>query len=249
MNARIFSALVLAAACVAPMPRAEAKLVFANTTIIVPAQWSDTEAVAVYKFQNTGPETVKITEVQPGCGCTTPSLSKDVFAPGESGEVSLQFSFGGRSGPAREEATVMTDLPSQPTIELMLQTTIPRVLDVTPLVLYWKQGEKLAPKTAEIDLAPGLPFQKLEVGDAGPNFQVALKEVQHAAHYELVVTPLPVKSAPATPPAGNATTPDTAGPIARAQITLTLHLTGDQTRTSNIFAFIFSSLPTPVKAN
>jgi hypothetical protein len=248
MNARIFSALVLGAASLALVPAARAKLVFANTTIIVPAQWSDTEAVAVYKFQNTGPETVKITEVQPGCGCTTPSLSKDVFAPGESGEVSLQFAFGGRSGPAREDATVMTDPPSQPSIELMLQTTIPRVLDITPLVLYWKQGEKLAPKTAEIDLAPGLPFQKLEVGDAGPNFQVALKEIQRAAHYELMVTPVPVKSAAAPPPA-NATTPDAAGPIARAQITLTLHLTGDQTRTSNVFAFIFSSLPAPVKLN
>jgi hypothetical protein len=250
MNARIFSALVMSVAGLALAPGAHAKLVFANTTIIVPAQWSDTEAVAVYKFQNTGPETVKITEVQPGCGCTTPSLSKDVFAPGESGEVSLEFAFGGRSGPAREDATVMTDLPSQPTIELMLQTTIPRVLDVTPLVLYWKQGEKLAPKTAEIDVAPNLPFQKLEVGDAGPDFQVALKEIQHAAHYELVVTPLALPSAGAPPPAGNTNTPDAvAGPIARAQITLTLHLTGDQTRTSNVFAFIFSSLPAPVKLN
>lgn len=143
----------------------------------------------------------------------------------------------------------MTDLPSQPTIELMLQTTIPRVLDVTPLVLYWKQGEKLAPKTAEIDLAPDLPFQKLEVGDAGPNFQVALNEIQHAAHYELVVTPMPAKPAGAAPPTGNATTPDAAGPIARAQITLTLHLTGDQTRTSNVFAFIFSDTPAPLKLN
>jgi len=286
MNARFFSGLVLGAACLALIPRADAKLVFANTTIIVPAQWSDTEAVAVYKFQNTGPETVKITEVQPGCGCTTPSLSKDVFAPGESGEVSLQFAFGGRSGPAREEATVMTDLPSQPTIELMLQTTIPRVLDVTPLVLYWKQGEALAPKTAEIDLAPDLPFQKLEVGDAGPSFQVALKEVQHAAHYELVVTPVlggnvTTPSTVADPhqnqteyrdAAGNVKyfegvgpsaraqiralggtlippAPDTAGPVTREQITLTLHLDGDKTRTSNIFAFIFSSLPAPVKAN
>jgi len=81
----------------------------------------------------------------------------------------------------------MTDLPSQPTIELMLQTTIPRVLDVTPLVLYWKQGEKLAPKTAEIDLAPICRFKSWKSADAGPNFQVALKEIQHAAHYELVV--------------------------------------------------------------
>ena len=117
----------------------------------------------MYKFQNTGPETVRITEVRPGCGCTTPSLSKDVFAPGESGEVQLQFAFDGRSGPAREEATVMTDLPSQPAIELMLQTNIPRVLDATPLVLYWKQGEALTPKTAEITLPPDLPLSLIHI--------------------------------------------------------------------------------------
>ncbi len=249
MNARIFLAFSMGAAWLVLAPCAGAKLVFANTTITVPAQWSDTQAVAVYKFQNTGQETVKITEIKPGCGCTTPSLNKDVYAPGESGEVSLQFAFGGRSGPAREEATVVTDLPSQPTIELMLQTTIPRVLDVTPLVLTWEPGDGFTPKTAEITLSPDLPFQKLEVGDAGRNFQVALKEITHATHYELVVTPLPAKPAATAPAAGNVTQPASTGIVARAQITLTLHLTGDQTRTSNVFAFIFTSAAPTVKGN
>ncbi|MGA2052413.1 MAG: DUF1573 domain-containing protein [Opitutales bacterium] len=236
MSARFFLAWAAGAtAWLVLAPGARAKLEFENTTITVPAQWSDTEAVAVYKFKNTGPETVKITDVQPSCGCTTPMLDKDTYAPGESGEVRLDFAFGGRSGSAREMATVMTDLPSQPTIELTIQTTIPRVLDFDPQVVYWKTGDKLDPKTVDITLAPDLPFEKLEIGSAGDNFQTSLKEIAHGQHYTLTVTPLPL----AKLPAGNITT--ASNPIARAAIPVILHLTGDKTRSGIIYAFIFST--------
>jgi hypothetical protein len=240
MRARFMVAMAAGAmAGAALVPDVGAKLEFENTTINVPAQWADTEAVAVYKFKNTGPETVKITDVQPTCGCTVPTLNKDVYAPGESGEVRLDFSFGGRSGSAREMADVMTDLPSQPTIELTIETTIPRVMDLDPQVVYWKVGEKLEPKTVDITLAPDLPFEKLEIGPAGGSFQTSLRELEHGLHYELTVTPAPA----AKSPAGNVTAAAATGPIGRAQIPVILHLSGGRTRSSMIGAFIFSTQP------
>ena len=123
------------------------------------------------------------------------------------------------------------------------------MLDVTPLVLTWDNGEALAPKTVEISLSPDLPFKKLEVGDAGPNFQAVLKEIKPATHYELVVTPVPAKAATSASSSGNVTQPPTTGIVTRAQITLTLHLAGDQMRTSNVFAFVLSGASPTVKGN
>jgi len=270
MSALIFRKLICGAAWLALASGADAKLVFENPVQTVTAQWSDTEAVAHYKFKNTGPETVTIMEVQPSCGCTTPTLNKSVYAPGESGEVSLQFAFGGRTGPAREMASVITDLPSQQSIDLTIQTTIPVVLEIDPQVVYWKIGEARTPKTVDISLVPGLPFEKLEIGAPVEGFQAVLKELEHGVHYQLVVTPPasalpPVVPVPPKAPVANVTTPAAPNPLVQAviadeanqyapklkpehpsshlqaEILLVLHLTGDRTRSSTVFAYVFSS--------
>jgi len=44
-----------------------------------------------YKFKNTGDKPLRLTLVKPSCGCTSPKWSKEPIAPGEEGEITVEF--------------------------------------------------------------------------------------------------------------------------------------------------------------
>jgi hypothetical protein len=71
-------------------------------------------AVYDFTFTNTGDKPLKITKVKPACGCTTPSYTKDLVAPGEKGFVRVKFDSNGRPGKANKDVTVFanTDPPA-----------------------------------------------------------------------------------------------------------------------------------------
>ena len=43
-----------------------------------------------FPFRNAGPEPLTITDLQASCGCLTPTLARRTYAPGESGELTLE---------------------------------------------------------------------------------------------------------------------------------------------------------------
>lgn len=49
------------------------------------------KVVNVYKFKNTGSEPLIISNAKATCGCTVPSWPREPIAPGESGEIKVQF--------------------------------------------------------------------------------------------------------------------------------------------------------------
>lgn len=51
-----------------------------------------------YKFTNTGNNPLLITNIKVGCGCTTPSWTKEAVAPGGQGSVELKFNSAHKSG-------------------------------------------------------------------------------------------------------------------------------------------------------
>mgnify|MGYP001029298677 CR=1 FL=1 len=71
---------------------------------------SDGKVTAVYRFTNTGSAPlVIITVSNGGCGCTTPSYPKAPIAPGQSGEIKIQFDPTGRRGEFNREVKVKTN--------------------------------------------------------------------------------------------------------------------------------------------
>lgn len=52
----------------------------------------------VYKFTNTGKEPLVISNAKGTCGCTVPDWPKDPIAPGEAGEILVEFRSKGKSG-------------------------------------------------------------------------------------------------------------------------------------------------------
>jgi hypothetical protein len=60
----------------------------------------------VYKFKNTGNEPLVISNAKGSCGCTVPQWPKTPIAPGESGEILVEFNSKGKPGKQTKRVTV-----------------------------------------------------------------------------------------------------------------------------------------------
>jgi hypothetical protein len=59
-----------------------------------------------FAFKNTSGKPIVIQRVQPSCGCTTPSYSKEPVAPGQTGTVKASYGTTGRPGEFNKTLTV-----------------------------------------------------------------------------------------------------------------------------------------------
>lgn len=78
-----------------------------------------------YKFKNTGDAPLKITDVKPSCGCTTPDYTKTEIAPGAEGFVTVEYDSKGRPGAAHKTVDVFANTEPQ-------VTTLAFDVEVTP---------------------------------------------------------------------------------------------------------------------
>ena len=69
-----------------------------------------------FMFTNLGGRPVKILTVQPSCGCTTPSWSKEPVGVGKTGFIQASFNPKGRPGYFNKSLTVTTDLDGNPIV-------------------------------------------------------------------------------------------------------------------------------------
>jgi len=68
----------------------------------------------VFRLRNDGDDTLLITRVVPGCGCTKTPLEKSTLAPGENTELEIIFSTRTYSGRVAKRPRVETNEASQP---------------------------------------------------------------------------------------------------------------------------------------
>jgi len=60
----------------------------------------------VFKFTNTGTEPLIISNATGSCGCTVPQYPKEPIAPGEEGEIKVQYKPGTQKGNQNKTVTV-----------------------------------------------------------------------------------------------------------------------------------------------
>jgi hypothetical protein len=82
--------LVVAVAFALCSAKAHADLAFANPAVDVGEVRSGTPLRQRFAFDNRGPEAVEITDLRASCGCVRPVLTKRSYAPGDSGELTLE---------------------------------------------------------------------------------------------------------------------------------------------------------------
>lgn len=67
------------------------------------------QARHVFTFRNEGQAPLRVTNVRPSCGCTTPEWTKEAVAPGATGTITVVYDSEGRPGPFRKSILVQTD--------------------------------------------------------------------------------------------------------------------------------------------
>jgi len=101
---------------------------------------------AQFKLTNTGNETLKITSVRPGCGCTVVSYDS-VIAPGKSGFIKPEVNLKGfRAGQMSRGVTVTSNAANNPTLHLMIEATVttpPEPVAVSENYLDFENAPKL----------------------------------------------------------------------------------------------------------
>lgn len=163
-------------------------LTWESKEISTTAQPGAKNETIIFKFTNTSDKDVTITNVQASCGCTTPSLSKYTYAPGESGEITAVFNIGNRQGLQVKQVTVSTDDGNAPEI-LTLKVDIPLLVKFSARALIWRKGEEPTPKTIVANVSHDEAIHLLDVANRDDTFKVTLNEVEPGKIYEIVAVP------------------------------------------------------------
>jgi hypothetical protein len=128
----------------------QGQIIFDKETLEYHATLLDEQWEAVYRFTNIGETTVTISKVTTSCGCTVATMDKNLYRPGESGEIKALFTFGTRTGTQRKRISVETTGVVRKSHSLVMVSHIPKWFEMEPNILRWKSTEPLASKELTI---------------------------------------------------------------------------------------------------
>lgn len=75
----------------------------------------------VFTFVNYGDKALIIKKVASSCGCTIPKKPEAPIAPGERGEIVVEYDTKNRKGPFRKTITVTTNITENPIVALKIK--------------------------------------------------------------------------------------------------------------------------------
>ncbi len=188
MNAFIAKFLTIAA-CLGPTCGFGA-LSWNTQKIDLTATHGATQAMGVFYFKNSGNTPITITDISTSCGCTSAELTKRIYGPGESGEIKAIFVLGERTGQQENIISVTTDEIPTSSVLLVLRVMIPDLVNFSPRMLLWRDGEAKAAKSVTISPATGYKFARVEIVRIDPSKTTArIESLEEKAKYTLTVLP------------------------------------------------------------
>jgi hypothetical protein len=147
-----------------------------------------------YIFTNIGTQTLEVTNVRPGCGCTTANTWDKTVEPGKTGTIPIQFNSAGYGGNVLKTITVSCNDPDQTNLVLQLKGTIWKPIDVNPsFAMFNIYPDTQTNETKVIRIVSNLedPLNLSEPTCSNSTFQVALRPVKEGKEFELQVTVVP----------------------------------------------------------
>jgi len=151
-----------------------------------------------FVFTNTGNAVLEISNVRPGCGCTTAGQWDRLVEPGKTGVIPLQFNSSGFSGPVMKSATVTCNDPTQPNSVLQLRATVWRPIEVNPASAYFNVPSESATNEMRVVKIVNNLETPLEISPpecTNQNFRAELATIRPGKEFELRVTVQPPFSA------------------------------------------------------
>lgn len=128
-------------------------LKFTHTTGVVRVTPGSNRAEFVFPYINEGQQTVTITELHASCGCTTPTVSRKVVAPGEDGTLWASLSLGSDEGTIVKSISVTTDEPDSQPYRLTIRAEVPELVKAAPKQLFWAADEEPESRTITLTYA------------------------------------------------------------------------------------------------
>lgn len=172
--------------------KCSAGLVFDTQEIREKTSAEDQKAAMVFRFKNTGLDTVTIKSVQPSCDCTTAEVSKQVYAAGETGEIKAVFTFGGHVGLQKKWIEVKTDEAPEKPITLTLYVDITEPISCSSHLLQWTLGEINQEQSVLIESIGKRKILSVAIKSSSPPEIAAHIEPQGiAGQFRLFARPLP----------------------------------------------------------
>lgn len=77
-----------------------------------------------FKISNKGKNELKILSLNAQCSCTTPTIDRNVIAPGETANLTVKFDLLGHAGVLQKPVTLYTNDPKNPTINVLLKARL-----------------------------------------------------------------------------------------------------------------------------
>jgi hypothetical protein len=170
------------------------KIQFADTTYDF-GKAKPTDAVKHdFVFTNVGNALLEITDVRPGCGCTTAGEWTKQVEPGKTGKIPIQFNPSSFTGPVGKSVTLSCNDPTQPAVLLQIRGSVWRPIEVNPNFAYFYPTEGTETnETKVVRIVNNLedPLQLSEPEWTNPAFKAELKTIRPGKEFEVRVTLVP----------------------------------------------------------
>ncbi len=169
-------------------------LTFDSESKAVKTKPSDLTVAVPYSFTNTSQDTITIARWDSACSCLSARIKdgKMVYKPGEKGEIHIDFELGSFSGTQEKTVLLWTkDDPAEtPSSVLSVKITIPKLFEVSPKSLVWKQYSAGEPQTFKIKVHHDKPIKIIGSSGSNNNFPYTIKTIREGWEYELTVSPV-----------------------------------------------------------
>ena len=154
--------------------------------------WAGTDLEHTFTIKNEGTVVLLINQVRPACGCTKTGAHPGKLAPGESGEFSFKISTKKLRNKYSKSIRVLTNDPTNGTLNLVLKGVCRRYVDIQPPTAYFTRvseddtSEKVLTLTNNTDTPMVLTLPPVK---ANAKFEYSLTETDPGKKYELKIRP------------------------------------------------------------
>jgi hypothetical protein len=165
-----------------------AGLEWKSPTVEVSGMRSEKELAGIFEYTNRGDRPVRIVSTRTTCGCTIAKPSRELVAPGESGELRVTYKVASKVGYYEAGIQVFTDDPEQRETKLALRLRVRDEVEMSRKLVLWQEGEPRSPKAVSFLPGDGKPIDRIEPVVSGGGVEARAEPKDGG--FDLVLTPV-----------------------------------------------------------
>jgi hypothetical protein len=130
----------------------------------------------VYTFTNTGDQPFVISDAKGSCGCTVPTWPREIIAPGESAEITVEFNSKGKKGKRNQKVTIIGNTNPPQTFIYLTGEVLTEEAEENEVSDMEFADHRVQPA---VPAAPATPAYPAWDAPAGPTTTITFGEIEH----------------------------------------------------------------------